>query len=271
MGGDSLVLTYLFFFMLHLCSQIQSSVLNVFSRVGEVEYMHTGLESIGVGWVESMLAAGNGKNGQWLSSWEWVSSLPTWSRTAAARCVYGCHAKKPQPFSWDNATLELRTSPLSGAEAEYAVPVCQNTGLVSFPEILAGQGGQALNLSCEISCVVTNEFKLLYQNWGLENNCLSVVNFCWIIFSLYLNVLYCCNDAWTCRDLLCMGSTFKSCTKVEGPWQNETNPKPCIFVQEVTHGSSSVELWQGKAEWRHLLLALEAPGWWSCNICFTST
>lgn len=147
--------------MVHLCSQFQRSLLNVFLRVGEIEYTRTGEKSIGVSWVKPLLAIVNGKDGEWLSSGVWVSSLPVGNRAAAARCLHDCHAKKA--LSWDNTTLELRPGSLSHAEPEYAVSVCHNTGLVSFPEIPAGQGGQALNLSCEILCVVTKEFKALIR------------------------------------------------------------------------------------------------------------
>lgn len=109
----------------------------IFLRVGEIEYTHRSGE-YWVGWVKPLLAIGNGKDGQWLSAWEWVSSLPVENRTAAARCVYDCHAKKA--LSWDNATLELRTGSFSHAEENMQCQSARTLVLCPFQGFLQGRG-----------------------------------------------------------------------------------------------------------------------------------
>lgn len=126
-------------------------------------------------------------------------------------------------------------------------------------------GGQALNLSCEISCLVINEFKALYQDWGLENQCLSMANFCWIvIFSLYLKVLFVLQVMLGLAEtLFAKVLCLKGAVRYEDLGRKKPNPNLCIFVWEVTQGRLSVELGQWRAEWKYLSLPLEAPGWCS--------
>lgn len=146
----------------------------IFLRVGEIEYTHRS-EEHWVGWVKPLLAIGMARtvSGSVLES----ELVPCpWGIELQQPGVCMTVMQKKKLYHGIMLLWSWATGSFSHAEAEYAVPVCQDTGLVSFPGIPAGQGGQALNLSCEISCVVTSEFKALYQDWGLENHCLNVVN-----------------------------------------------------------------------------------------------
>lgn len=244
--------------MIHLCSQFQRSLLDGLLKVGEIEYTHIGLKSIGVGWVKPCC----------LQAISWLSRIVPCSRRGRltvlanelAPCPWGAELQQPgvcMTFMWkklDQGMILLWSRVLAlfiFCRSRICSARVPGHWCCALDREFCRARGQGLNLSSEISCVDTSELKALYQGWGLDKHCLTMISFCRIvIFSLCLKILFVLCK-W-CLDLQRPPLTlfaFEGCSKVSRPWQKKN---PCIFVWEVTQGRLSVELGLWRAEWKYL-------------------